>query len=94
MVLTEYDEKGYIAYKKKLIREEGWNEGLSEGELRKLVQLICKKLSKGKAPVQIAEDLEEDLKTVTQICDAAGHFAPDHDCVRIIDRIRAQKTGD
>ncbi|MDO4333268.1 MAG: hypothetical protein Q4C58_11390 [Eubacteriales bacterium] len=82
VVLTEYDEKGYIEYEKQLSREEG--------ELSKLVQLVCKKLSKGKSPVQIAEDLEENLKTVTRICDVACPFAPNYDCDQIVSKIMEQ----
>lgn len=87
VVLTEYDEKGYIAYEKRLSHEEGLLEGRAEGELRKLVQQICKKLSKGKNAEQIAEELEEDLSKVSDICTVAGHFAPDYDCDRIVSRI-------
>lgn len=35
-------------------------EGIKEGKLINLVDLICRKLSKGKTPELIAEDLEED----------------------------------
>lgn len=87
VVLTEYDEEGYIAYEKGLSREEGLEEGIqkgiSEGEVRKLIQQVCKKLSKDKAVGQIAEELEEDVETVARICEAAGHFSPDYDCGRI-----------
>lgn len=86
VVLTEYDEKGYIAYEKKLSREKG----IAEGEFRKLVQLVCKKLSKGKTPAQIAADLEEDIKTVDNICNIAGHFAPDYSCDKIVGWIKEQ----
>lgn len=90
VVLTEYDEKGYIEYEKKLSHEEG----LADGEIKKLVQIICKKLSKGKSPAQIAEDLEEDLDTVTEICDAAGNFAPDYDCDKVFASIKGDEAQD
>lgn len=86
VVLTEYDEKGYIAYEKKLSHEEG----LAEGELRKLVQQICKKLSKGKNPLQISEDLEEDLNIISKICNIASYFAPNYDCDQIVSKITEQ----
>lgn len=92
MVLTEYDEKGYIAYEKRLSHAEGWTKGVANGEFRKLVQLVCKKLSKGKAPTQIAEDLEEDILTVAEICDAAVPFAPDYDCDKIVIAIKGDES--
>lgn len=82
VVLTEYDEKGYIEYEKQLSREEG--------ELRKLVQQICKKLSKGKNPLQISEDLEEDLNIISKICNIASYFAPNYDCDQIVSKIMEQ----
>lgn len=88
VVLTEYDEKGYIAYEKKLSREEGHKEGrregLAEGELKKLVELVCKKLAKGKNVEQIAEELEEKTETIAGIREAADNFAPDYDCNKVV----------
>ena len=34
-------------------------------------------------PEQIAEELEEDLDRVKQICAMAGQFAPEYDCEKI-----------
>lgn len=53
--------------------------GLTEGESRKLVTMICKKLQKGKTPEQIAEDLEESLPTIQNICEIAAAYAPAYD---------------
>lgn len=88
VVLTEYDEKGYIAYEKRLSHAKG----VEDGEFRKLVQQVCKKLSKGKTPAQIAEDLEEDIHTVAEICDAAVPFAPDYDCDKIVIAIKGDES--
>lgn len=92
VVLTEYDEKGYIAYEKKLSREEGRQEGIAAGEFRKLIQQVCKKLSKGKSADQIAAELEEEPHTIRQICDAAALFAPDYDCDKIGDWLQDHKS--
>ena len=37
---------------------------------RKLIQLVCRKLDKGKPADQIAEELEEDLDLIKGICTA------------------------
>lgn len=47
--------------------------------MKKLIELVCKKLSKGKSPQTIAEDLEEDPTVIEKICKAAEPFAPDYD---------------
>ena len=39
----------------------------------KLIQLVQKKLKKHKTEEQIAEDLEETIENITQICDAIRH---------------------
>ena len=43
------------------------------------IELVCKKLSKGKSPKAIAEELEEDLSVIEVSCRAAQPFAPDYD---------------
>ena len=47
-----------------------------------LIRMVCKKLAKNKSPETIAEDLEEELGTITEICKAA-ESVPDHDCIQI-----------
>lgn len=51
--------------------EEGFEDGEIKGAEKKLVELVCRKLAKGKSSKTIAEELEEALETVTKICDAA-----------------------
>ena len=53
--------------------------GRTEGKNEKLIEQVCKKLSKGKSPQTIAEDLEEDPTVIEKICKAAEPFAPDYD---------------
>ncbi|MGN1147383.1 MAG: hypothetical protein ACI4TB_03110 [Lachnospiraceae bacterium] len=64
-----------------------WNDGLEAGEEKgsnkKLITQICRKLQKGKAPEQIAEDLDEELPVVERICEVAEKCAPDYDCEEI-----------
>ena len=60
--------------------EIGRKEGLAQGENRKLIELVCKKIKKGKTSDIIAEELEEEPEKIQSICDAATPFAPDYDC--------------
>ena len=55
-------------------------QGRAEGERRKLIEQICKKLRKEKSPELIAEELEEELEEILRICDVANAYAPEYDC--------------
>ena len=63
--------------------EAGIEKGLEQGKLVTIISLVTRKLKKHHAPEQIAEELEEDLDRVKQICDIARQFAPDYDCEKI-----------
>lgn len=65
------------------VRAEGREEG---GDL-KLIMQICRKLKKQKAVATIAEELEEDIETVENICKVAEKFAPDYDVERIYEEL-------
>ena len=71
-----WEEKAYI-------REEGYEEGYEEGDKKRLIHTICKKLRKGKALEQIADEVEESLDLVRGICLVAQKEAPDYDCDKI-----------
>ena len=58
-------------------------EGINEGKDQQLIQMVCKKLYKGKSPAVIAQELEESEETVRKICDAAEEFAPEYNCEKI-----------
>lgn len=60
-----------------------WNDGLEQGKLVTIISQVTRKLKKDHAPEQIAEELEEDLDRVKQICTIAEQFAPDYDCEKI-----------
>lgn len=62
----------------------GEARGEARGENRKLVELSCRKLRKGKAPEVIAQELEEELGLIQEICQAASGFAPDYDCDKVL----------
>ncbi len=59
-------------------------EGRTEGELRKVIDLCCRKLSKGKSAKEIADALECDLSQINAIIKAAQKYAPDYDVDKIL----------
>ena len=71
-----WEEKAYI-------REAGYEEGIAEGDEKRLIKIVCKKLAKGKSLEQIADEAEESLKLVEKICLAAQKEAPNYDCDKI-----------
>ena len=68
-----------------------WHDGYSEGEEKKLIELICKKMKKNLSAEEIANILEEDEKIVQRIYDAALSFAPDYDIEKIRKRLNKEK---
>ena len=47
--------------------QQGLQQGLDQGQRNKLLQLIEKKLAKGKSIAQIAEDLEESESVIEEL---------------------------
>ena len=62
-----------------------------DGQVMTLVDLICRKLRKGKDVAHIAEDLEEEVSVVEAICNAASEFAPDYDEKKVFEKIMEKK---
>ena len=69
-----------------------YKEGREEGREEQLLIQIIKKLEKGKAPEQIADELEEDVARVTAICDVAKEFAPNYDINEIWGQLHAEEA--
>ena len=63
--------------------KKGEESGIHKGYFIKLISLISRKLQKGKSPEQIAEELEEDIDLVREICECAAPFAPEYDSGKI-----------
>ena len=75
MFLTEYNEKqtlentyndGVEVGKEKGI-EIGKAQGIEFGERRKLIEMVYKKMKRGKTVEEIADDLEEDIEVINPI---------------------------
>ena len=50
---------------------------------KRLVELICKKLRKGKEIPQIADEVEEEEELVKKICDIADSYGPEYDADKV-----------
>ena len=64
-------------------RAEGMAEGEEKGRIKNLISLISRKLIKGKEVFTIAEELDEDIDKVAEICRIAEEFAPGYDTDKI-----------
>ncbi|MDE5873983.1 MAG: hypothetical protein K2H07_08745, partial [Lachnospiraceae bacterium] len=62
-------------------------QGIEQGEMKKLITLICRKKRKSKTPEVIAEELEENLEQVKRIYDIADGFAPEYDVEKIYEEL-------
>lgn len=69
----------------------GYEQGEKNGEEKKLIEQICKKMKKNLSAEEIANILEEDEKIVQRIYDAALSFAPNYDIEKIRNRLVAEE---
>ena len=60
-------------------RIEGRLKGRLEGRMQLLIEQVCRKLKKGKDVECIAEELEEEVSVIRDICEVASVFAPEYD---------------
>ena len=63
MSIFEYDQEKHLRQE----REQAWEEGREAGMEDNLLELIRKKLKKGKTIPQIAEELEEEETEIREI---------------------------
>lgn len=59
--------------------KKGLEQGLVQGQERKLIELICRKVQKGKDLPTIADELEEEESVIQKIYEAALKAAPEYD---------------
>ena len=69
----------------------GYEQGEKNGEEKKLIEQICKKMKKNLSAGEIAKILEEDERIVQRIYDTALSFAPNYDIEKIRNRLVAEK---
>ena len=61
----------------------GVERGVVQGEKKKLIIQVCKKLQKGCSVEETAEMLEEDTETIQEIYEIAKAYAPEYDAEKI-----------
>ena len=67
-------------------------EALNEGEYRKLMELIIKKIKKNKSLLQIADELEETEETILPLYKAVIDAAPEYDMDKICEKIYPKRN--
>ncbi len=78
-IVTEVKQSEEWEAVKMNILQIGEEHGKEIGQDMKLVELVCRKLRKGKNVDLIADELEEDLAVVESICKAAENASPEYD---------------
>ena len=73
--------------------KEGMAEGRKEGREEELLNIMCKKLAKGKELEEIANDLEKDVQDVQPIYEFIIKFAPDYNADTIFKEFIKEKTS-
>ncbi len=66
---------------------EGLAEGRAEGKYIQLIEMVCRKLKKGKDAAAIAAELDENPELITGIFQAAAQTAPDYDYEQILESL-------
>ncbi|MBC5667815.1 hypothetical protein H8S00_07465 [Eubacterium sp. BX4] len=88
MLKIEYDEAKTMAHIREDSYEEGEQAGVEKGTEIKLIEMVCRKLSKNKSVEQIADELEENIDNIRSICEVAQKFAPEYDKEKIYESIK------
>ena len=63
--------------------EDGEQQGLTDGRVLKLVELVCRKLQKGKTAESIAEELDEPVQMIEKIVSVVNKYDKDADVLTI-----------
>ena len=80
-----------IEYRRQMSEAEqkGMEKGIEKGRDFTLLSQVCRKLQKGKSIDIIADELEEELEHIEQICKVAERFAPEYDVEQIYEELYA-----
>lgn len=68
VILSEFDKELYETD----LKEEAYEEGVSQGEYNKLFELVVRQLKQGKTEKQIAETFGEPIELIRKIADEWG----------------------
>ena len=84
MILEEFDLERHMRSEKQL----SYEEGREEGREKSLIKHICRALSRGNGPAEIADLLGEKLPLVELVCGIAEDFAPDYNEDKIYEALK------
>ena len=92
-LIYEARQKAFYDYNTQVYSNwhSGYEQGEKNGEEKKLIEQICKKMKKNLSAGEIAKILEEDERIVQRIYDTARSFAPNYDIEKIRNRLVAEK---
>lgn len=84
VAMARHNRKWRVEYMKTFVhdidvRREGRMEGIELGESLTKISLVCKKLRKGKSVEMIADEMEENVSKIADMCDIASEYAPGYD---------------
>ena len=83
MLFTQFNMEDALEVRYEEGFEDGEQQGLADGQVLKLVDLVCRKLQKGKTAVIIAEELDEPVLIIEKIVSAANKCGTDADVLTI-----------
>ena len=83
MLRMEYDEARTMNH----LKEDYYEEGVKDGEMKTKISLICRNLSAGITAEQIAEFMGEDISFVRKICDAIGDNPSECDVDEVVEKL-------
>ena len=92
-LIYEARQKAFYDYNTQVYSNwhSGYEQGEKNGEEKKLIEQICKKMKKNLSAGEIAKILEEDERIMQRIYDTARPFAPNYDIEKIRNRLVAEK---
>ncbi len=91
--MSEADRKGMERGMERGMKqgmEQGMAQGMAQGMTAHLVDLVCRKLTKGKTLEETADELETDIEDIRPVYTAASRFAPDYDRERILTELQQE----
>ena len=71
--------------------KQGMERGMEKGKEWTMMELVCRKLLKGKSLSVIAEELEEEETAVQRIYEAALETAPDFDVKKVYEILHSKE---
>lgn len=72
--------------------ELGIQQGIQQGEYKKLIELVCKKLTKEYSIEDIANILDEDVAMIQSITEIAQKYAPEYDINKILQELCGESS--